>query len=90
MDKILDELDVGLQSLTLDDNFAGFEVTVDIAAGAEAKIPNQLRKRVPTRRIILRSNSASIVDGDTAWDEQFVYMKNTGASSATVTIHFLA
>jgi len=89
--KILKELNIGLERLSFEDNFDGFKTDVSIAAGAELKIRNELRDRAPTQRLILRGNddSRNIVDGDTPWDLNFVYLKNLGAGTATATVYFL-
>ena len=90
--KTLRDLAVGLTKLSFLDNFESFSVEVTIATGVEIEIRNQLRSQlIPTQRIIVRGKSGTedIVDGDTEWTNQFVYLKNTGASSATVTVMFL-
>ncbi|MHA2064494.1 MAG: hypothetical protein ACXABY_08950 [Candidatus Thorarchaeota archaeon] len=88
--KVLKDLDIGLQRLSFVDNFDGFTVEVTIATGAELKIRNELRDRVPTQRLIVRggTDSQNIVDGDTPWDLNFVYLKNLGAGTATATVLF--
>jgi hypothetical protein len=87
--KTIRELDLGLTRLSFVDNFRAFKTTVTIPAGTELAIRNELRSVIPSERIILRSNSSSIVDGDTAWSLNFVYLKNTGGSQATITVVFL-
>lgn len=92
MKKVLRELQLGLTKLSLLDNFEGFSAEVTIAAGAELAIQNQFRNgKIPSQRIIVKGGSGSqnIVDGDTAWSVDFVYLKNTGASSASATVIFL-
>lgn len=88
LNQSLRELQAGLQGLSFADNFDSFEVTVVIPATSELQIRNQLPVR-PSKRIIVRSNSATVVDGDTAWSADYVYLKNTGATSATITVVFL-
>lgn len=86
----LRELITALGKLRFTENFECFKVSVTIPASSEVAIDNKLRpKAIPTERLIVRGNSGSIVDGDTAWTENHVYMKNLAASSATVTIIFL-
>ena len=87
----LRELRLGLTRLSFVDNFDSFVVDVTIGSGEELAIRNQLKSSVPTQRIIVRgsSGSESIVDGDTAWDLNYVYLKNVGASSASATVVFL-
>lgn len=87
--KVLKELQVGLSKLTFVENFSSFKVEVSIAAGAELAIRNQLRNKVPTERIFVRGDSTTIVDGDTEWDLNYVYLKNTGAAAVTATVIFL-
>lgn len=88
--QVLRELSLGLTELRLTENFKGFKTTVTIAAGAEAKIRNELRTVIPTERLIVRGDSGSIVDGGTEWTKDFVYLKNDGLADATVTVIFLA
>lgn len=81
---LLDLVD-GLHKLTLTENFESFEVEVTIAAGAEERITNELDDTIPSGRLFVKhSGDPSIVDGDTEWDTNFVYLKNSGVSSATV------
>ena len=80
--KTLKELQTGLARLTLTDNFEAFSVEVTIGAGAELEIRNRLRSgKIPSQRIFVRGNSKDIVDGDTEWNQNFVYLKNTGAGA---------
>ena len=90
--KILRELQLGLTKLSLLDNFQSFTHDVTIAASAEVQLQNLFKDgSIPTQRVIVRGSDGSqnIVDGDTEWDENFVYLKNTGASSASATVIFL-
>jgi len=94
--KILVELQLGLNKLSFGDNFESFSTTVTIASGAEATIRNELRNDrgnpvIPTQRIIVRGKDGAedIVDGDTDWDANHVYLKNVGSSEATVTVVFI-
>lgn len=85
----LKELRTVLGRLSLIDNFESFEVSVVIPATSEVGIENKLRGQIPSKRIIVRGDSNDVVDGATAWTKEFVYMRNLGASAATVTIVFL-
>jgi hypothetical protein len=89
----LKELVIGLRKLTFADNFESFQATVTIPAVTEMAIRNAIRGGdVPTKRIIVRGDtfSGSVVDGDTAWSKDFVYLKNTHATQpSTVTAVFL-
>lgn len=89
--KILREISNAFSALKFTDNFQCFKVEVTIPATSELAIRNQFRDgKIPTERLIVRGNSGSVVDGDTEWTRDFVYLKNTAASSATVTVIFLA
>ena len=99
MTNILRDLDFGLRRLQFLDNFESFlgkdPVTgkddIDIAAGAEVKIRNELRGDIPAFKIVVRGKASAqdITDGDTEWDQNFVYLKNQGASAAKVKVLFL-
>ena len=84
------DLVTGLQSLDFLDNFEAFTYEGTITAGQEVEIRNQLPGVTPSSRIILRhSGDPAIVDGDTEWSTDFVYLKNAGSVSATVKVLFL-
>ncbi len=85
----INDLVILLKRLSFSDNFESFQETVIIPATAEVAIENKLRGAIPTQRLFVRSNSADVVDGDTEWTENFVYLKNLGASEATVTVVFI-
>jgi hypothetical protein len=89
--KLVKELGVVLKDLTFTDNFTNFE-TVDLAlpANTETKIRNEMNI-VPTKMLIVKqTGNALITAGDTAWDSNFLYIKNHDASNAaTATIIFL-
>lgn len=86
----LRDLITALKKLDFSTNFDSFEVTVSIEPSEELFIENKLRSGVvPSKRIIVRSNSYEITDGDTAWDKNFVTLKNNGALAASVTVVFL-
>lgn len=90
--RILRELVNGLTKLNFSDNFQSFLVTVEIPATTEIAIPNDLRDgSIPSHKLILRGKSGAqdVVDGDAEWTQEFVYLKNTGASAVTVTVLFL-
>lgn len=82
-----------LNNLTFEDNFQSFSFTGTIAANSELPIRNKFRGGItPTKRIIVRGDTYSpyIVDGDTPWNQNFLYLKNTHASQpATATVIFL-
>lgn len=89
--KMIAELNLGLNKLSLVDNFESFIETVTIAAGAEISIRNKLQGATPTKKIVLRGKDGAqnIVDGDTDWDINYVYLKNVGGSAATATVLFM-
>ena len=84
------ELGVGLTRLSFDDNFESFEVDVTIEATSELEIRNQLRDAIPSKRVVIAGGTGAgdIVDGDTEWTTNFVYLKNTSASPVTATVLF--
>ena len=92
LSKTLRELQTGLARFSFSENFETFTITdLAIAAGAEAEIRNEFRNGViPTKWIRVRGDTGSkdVVDGDTAWSANFVYLKNVGASAATLTVVF--
>jgi len=78
----------GLTKLSFADNFESFEETVSIASGEEVSVRNKLGV-IPSGYLILRqTGSGAIIDGDTPWTTNLIYLKNTG-SDATVKIVFL-
>lgn len=90
--KILRDLQTGLTKLSFEDNFVSFKKEVTIAASSELAIRNEFRDgTVPSQRIIIKGSTGagSIVDGDTQWDQNFVYLKNTSGSTVTATVIFL-
>lgn len=90
--RMIKELTTGLNLLTFVDNFQSFEVEVTIINGTELQIRNQFSDgTIPSRRIVIRGgdDSQNIVDGDTDWDANFVYLKNVGSATATATVLFL-
>lgn len=87
--KSLVEIQIALtRRLKFEDNFNSFEVEVTIPAGAEISIQNRLSV-IPSRRIIVRSNGNTVVDGDAAWSRNFVSLKNVGGTPVTAKVIFL-
>ena len=83
---LLDIVD-GLHKLTLADNITSFQVEVTLASGEELRIRNEFNTFIPSGRIIVKhTGDPAIVDGDTDWDNNYVYLKNAGSVSATVTV----
>lgn len=90
--KFLREVDFGLTKLSFTDNFESFQTTVTIPSMTEVAIRNELNNGVtPSRKIILRGKDGAqnVVDGDADWTQNFVYLKNTGASAIEVTVLFM-
>ena len=85
----LRDLAVGLKRLTFSENFESFEAALIIPAGVEIEVRNQLGETIPSRRMIVRGDSHSVVDGSTKWTKDFLYLKNTGSTTANVTVLFL-
>lgn len=87
--RLVDELNTGLSRLTLTENFESHLAEVTIDAGDEEAIAHNLGV-VPSGRIILKhSGDSTVVDGDTEWDKNNIYLQNTGASSVTLTVLIL-
>ena len=79
----------GLSKLNFIDNFDSFQAEATIASGSEASVRNKLGV-IPSGYLILRqSGDGVIIDGDTPWTNQLVYLKNTGGSDAKVKVIFL-
>jgi hypothetical protein len=84
----LREVSTAMTNLTFVDNFQAFITEIEIPAGSEVSIVHDLRV-IPKSRIILRSNSSSIIDGTEPWTESRVSLKNTGGTVASVKVAFL-
>ena len=82
------EITTVLNNLDLVDNFNSFEVEITIPATSELQIRNELQV-IPGRWILVRRNQNSIVDGDTPWTINYVYLKNTAATTATAKVIFM-
>ena len=87
----LRDLSIVMENLTFEDNFTSFLWTGTLAAGAEAKIKNALGLKVkPSKWIVVRlSGGFGLVEGPTAWTTDYVYLKNSGATTLTATVVFL-
>lgn len=82
----LRSLRTGLSKLTFLENFESYEVELSIPAASEATIRNQLRDVTPRYWIAVRKNEAglSVCDGDSEWNQNFVYLKNTHPTDVAV------
>lgn len=86
----LKDLEIGLKRLDFINNFRSFKVEVVIPATSEVVIKNLLTPTIPSQRLILRqAGGGAIIDGTTAWTKDNLYLYNTGASPATITVIFL-
>lgn len=85
------ELFEGLTKLRFEDNFRGcwIEENLIIPASSELEIRNQVRGTIPTKWILVKRTGNTIVDGDTEWTQDFVYLKNSGVADVTVSVLFL-
>ena len=88
---VMKELATGLRRLSFNDNFEGWVQQVSIPAGTEIALQNRLEAKIPNYKLILRGKAGaeSVVDGDTEWNLEKVYLKNVGGSTVTVTVAFL-
>lgn len=84
---LIDQLNIGLSRLGLVENFQSYLASdVSIAAGTEVEIKHNL-KIIPSMRIIVRqTGNAVILDGDTAWTSDKIYLKNPSGTAAVVTV----
>lgn len=88
------ELSIGLLKIDFGQNFQSFRVdNLSIPAGQEVTIPNSFRTAypgaIPTSRIIVRQQGdANIIDGNTVWTENHVYLRNPSANDAVVSVIF--
>jgi hypothetical protein len=62
-------------------------VTLPVAA-TDVEVKHTL-KTVPVGRFFIRSNSTAVIDGDTPWTNEAIYLKNTGSTIALVTVIIL-
>lgn len=73
------------------ENFQSFIVKdLSILAGKEVSIPNRLPTgQIPSGRIIVRqTGDANIIDGDSPWTQNFLYLKNPSANNAVISVIF--
>lgn len=90
LNQVLRDLFVGLSNrLTFSDNHAQFTTELTITAGSEAKVRNLLGL-IPAGFIVLKNSAGmAIADGVNLWDNNFVYVRNVGGSTTTITIMFV-
>lgn len=84
--QLLKELENGLRKLDFRFNFDSFEINLTFKPGEEIKVTNRL-KNTPNYYIIGRqSGEGQIIDGDTPWTSDAIYLKNSGINTITATI----
>ena len=83
------ELSTRLRALTFDDNFKSFEKEITIPATTEVSIRNELTT-IPNYVInVGQTGNGLVTKGDTAWNINYLTIKNNGAASVTVKLLFL-
>lgn len=83
------QLEAGLKELSFYDNFSGFFWEGIIAAGAEARIRNLIGPSLPRGYVVTRAQGVNnVLDGPTDWTTDYVFLKNGGGVSATLTVFF--
>lgn len=84
---LADMLSAFIGGLSIKDNFKGKIIdNVIIPASTEIKISHSL-KAIPKYKIILRQRgNALITDGDEAWTENYITLKNNTATESTVSV----
>jgi hypothetical protein len=87
LESVARDLNVGLHSLSLSDNFQGFFWEGELEAGEEIQIVNELRsqsgeKLTPTSVIIhLVEGPPTVSPSDTEWDSDYAYLINRATTS---------
>lgn len=87
--ELIRTLSVGLQRLDFDENFDGqINEDLTLTSGQELQIRNSLNF-IPSKCIILfQRGNANVTAGDTENDTNYLYIKNHGPDTATVTVAF--
>jgi len=96
LEDLVDELGMGINRLSLVDNFAGFESKgLKIDAGSTARIKNNL-DFIPERYIIIKQMGNGLVtipspneDKTNVWDKDALFLKNNGTETVTITVVFM-
>jgi hypothetical protein len=85
--EMVDELNTGLTRLSFNDNFeSDLSESITIAATTEVEVKHSL-KSIPSYYLIVRqTGDARIIDGDTAWTNDKIYLKNTSGTDAVVSL----
>lgn len=85
------EITTAFSRINFLENFQSFLVSnLTIPAGSEVSIKNQLPLgQIPTGRIITRqSGDANIIDGDSPWTVNLLFLKNPSANNAVISVLF--
>lgn len=91
----LKELSIGVLKLDFLQNFQSFRVNdLVIPVNTEVAIPNGFRTAypgvIPSSRVIVRQKGdANVVDGDTVWNQNQVFLKNPSLTNeVTISVIF--
>ena len=85
----LKDLFSGLTKLNFLDNFQSFEVVVKLQVGVQAPISNKLGSAVPTKFIVVRNSTTSVIVQGDVWNSERVSVINRGPLDTTATIVFM-
>lgn len=84
--KLISQLNPFFRSIGLENMKGDILTDVVIPANTSAVLPHRL-KAIPKYRIILRQiNGGTIIDGDDAWTDTSISLKNTGATDTILTV----
>ena len=83
-------LEIVLSRLSLTDNFESFELQdIEITSNTEVTIGNKLTS-IPSKYIIVGQTGHGLISrGDTAWSQQYLYLKNNGPDTVKVSVIFM-
>ena len=90
----LRDLSTGLLKINFKENFQSFTVeNIVMRAGIEVSISNEFRRSypglIPSGRIIIRQQGdANIIDGETKWTQNHVYLFNPSSNDAVISVIF--
>lgn len=101
--ELVDKLTIGLSKLTFEDNMEAFTVQdIEIRSGKTVNIRNRLQF-VPSKYIILSQEGHGVVTKASSeernksagfarnieWSVDYVYLKNNGPDTVTITVVFM-
>ena len=90
----LKQISVAFTKINFEENFISFIIeNIAIDAGKEVAINNQFNNKyngqLPVGYMVIRQKGdAHIIDGDTPWTIDTLYLKNPSANNAVVTVLF--